>query len=214
MRVPYRYAAPWLGYWTYLADRSMQRWRCMAEEVEERRYGSDKLISDVLQFWGDAALGWCAAVRGSGVGNTVPLVFFHLHPRQEADCKEIDFFAPSCPQGEPEVAYLVPIVGGDKDEISDGNVRLCVVPRRHALVIHLEDLWQEPQPDLTKGVYKGLIHVGEEPVAHLIVKVADKRSARLSDAAVLAGLDELAKAAAATVAQKAKRKVKAKRARR
>ena len=24
---------------------------------------------------------------------------------------------------------------------------------------------------LTKGVYKGMIHIGEEPIAHLIVKV-------------------------------------------
>ena len=210
MRVPYRYAAPWVGYWTFLAERSMQRWRCMAEEVEDRRYGSDKVISDILQFWGDATIGWCAALRGSGTGSTVPLVFFSLHPQQQADGKEIDFFAPSCPQGDPEVAYLVPIHGGSASEINESKVRLCVVPRRHALVIHLEGLWKQGQPDLTPGVYKGLIHIGEEPVAHLVIRVADRKSLRASDEDLLAGLEELARAAVAASAPKVKRKAKAK----
>jgi hypothetical protein len=191
----------------------MHRWRRMADEVEGRSYGSDKLISDVLQFWGDATIGWCAAVRGSGVGGGVPLVFFLVHPQQEGDSKEIDFFAPSCPQGTPEAAYLVPILDGNPAEINASNVRACLAPSRHALVIHLEKLW-DGKTDLTKGVYKGLIHVGEEIVAHLIVRVADKKSFHLFDADVLHGLDDIVRASTAKTEAKpmttAKAKAKAK----
>ena len=100
MRTPYRYAAPWFGYWSYLSDRSMSRWQRMSDEVDCREYGSDKLLCDVLQFWSEATNGWFAAVRTGS--SDLPCVLFVLGPHSESACKEIDFFAPACPSGDPE----------------------------------------------------------------------------------------------------------------
>lgn len=171
MRVPYRYAAPWFGYWSYMSERCTTRWRRMSDEVEARTYGSDKAISDTLQFWSDATIGWCAALRG-GVAADLPRVFFLLEPTAQSASKEIDFFAPGHPHGTPEVAYLRPVLGGDSKQIDETKCTVCPVPRRHGLVIHLDGLRQKDDPPLTAGVYQGLIHIGDEPVALLDVKVA------------------------------------------
>ncbi|HSQ00170.1 MAG TPA: hypothetical protein VL049_23350 [Candidatus Dormibacteraeota bacterium] len=145
----------------------------MSDEVEDRQYGSDKLLCDVLQFWSEATNGWFAAMRGGGTD--LPRIFFLLGPHTESDCREIDFFAPSCPQGPPEVAYLRPIVDGDSSQINEDKCVVCLSPRRNALVVHLDNLWRKGKPPLKKGFYQGMIHMGDEPIALLFVKVGEDR---------------------------------------
>lgn len=195
MRVPYRYAAPWFGYWSYLSERSMGRWKRMSEEVDARQYGTDKMLCDVLQFWNEASNGWFAVMR-SGCGE-LPRIFFLLEPDTESACREIDFFAPACPQADPEVAYLRPI-SGDPEQINETKCCVHLSPSRHSLVVHLENL----EGPLSKGVYEGMIHVGDEPVAALLIKVAAASQPEALAQAVVAA------AAAAKPAKKPKTKKK------
>lgn len=170
MRIPNRFVAPWFGYLTHLSDRSMERWHRMADEVDERTYGYDKLLSDVLQCWSDVTTGWMAAYQGGGSGGAkMPVVFFLLNPDTEADCEELSVFPPSLPHGEPAVAGVVPIVDGDKAQINDDNFDVCIYKRPPVLRVHVR-LPKKDHP-LKAGVYQGLIHIGKEPVATLMVKV-------------------------------------------
>jgi hypothetical protein len=168
MRIPYRYASPWFGYWTFLSDRSMECWNRMADEVDNRTYGSDKLVNDVLQFWSDATTGWCAALSGRGAD--LPRIFFLLAPDDEAVSKDLPVFPPSLPHGDPDVAYLVPVVDGDKDQINADKCTVCLYKQPPVLRVHLR-LRGNCDPELTPGVYQGLIHIGDEPVAILVVRV-------------------------------------------
>lgn len=190
MRVPYRYAAPWFGYWSYLSERSMGRWKRMSEEVDARQYGTDKMLCDVLQFWSEASNGWCAVMR-SGSGE-LPRFFFLLGPNTESACREIDFFAPACPQADPEVAYLRPISGGDPKQVNEDTCCVYLSEPRHALVVHLDGL--QKNGALKPGVYEGMIHIGDEPVASLVIKVAAKpQPGALMDAAEAAAKSTAAK---------------------
>jgi hypothetical protein len=173
MRLSNPFFAPWLGYWAFLANRSSERWDTVVDEIEERTYGTDKMLSDTLGFWTDAAYGWCAAARG--MVEALPTLMFVLNPTDTASGKKcVDIFLPSLPHAEPEVAYLRMVRDFDpanKDKVLDEcNVVPCVRKRRQ-LEVELKNLAVPQKEKLKPAVYAGLIHMGESPLAQIVVRV-------------------------------------------
>lgn len=164
MRIRFRDVAPWIGYWGFLSDRSMERWDRMSDELEARSYGTDKLLSDVLEFWSDASCGWFAALR---TGSDLPRVLFVLKPDAEAASKDLRLFPPSLPHGNAELTHLLPLNPAGPKQIEAGHCRLALNSHRRLLDIRLEGLPRGKAP----GVYHGIIHIAEDPIALLFIKV-------------------------------------------
>jgi len=164
MRTPFGDVTPWLGFWGFLSERSMSRWDRMSDELETRTYGTDKLLCDVLEFWSDASCGWMAALRQN---SDLPRVLFVLKTDTEAASKPLRLFLPSLPHGNPALTHLLPLEAGGPTQIEVGHCKLALDSKKRLLNIRLEGLPKAKTP----GVYHGMIHIAEEPVALLFIKV-------------------------------------------
>lgn len=171
-------AQSYFGYLTYLNERTMKRWDHAAAEIDERKYGSDKLLSDVLGFWGDAMEGWGALASGQGL----PRVVFRLGVLTESDCKEIRVFGPAKPAGDPEVLFLRHLSGDADPRITMDRCLPCFTGNGRRLRIQLQGLLEppdgqrEPNEDdpLKEGVFEGLIQVGDTPLALIYIQISKK----------------------------------------
>lgn len=167
MRVPRDYVSQWFGFWSSVADRSFTSWQRASEEIEERTYGVDELLSDVIDLWSYGAIaGWAAMWGGD---RRLPTLFFSLakDDRSATDSilkQVLPVFKPSLPAVEPTVAFLRRIDRG-KEEIAIENCYAKL--EENELVVRLQGLPDELEP----AVYEGLVHVGNVPLAHLYIHV-------------------------------------------
>jgi len=169
MSYPQAFTQQWLGYLSFLSDRSMATWNQALQDIQDRKYDPGKAMSDMLGLWNDAAVGWFAAWRGAD--QMVPTLFFDLAGDDESATACVPIFAPSLPNESPHVAFLKPIVGGNPAEINDTKCTLTLSTDERELALSLDGLRTQADPPLTQGVYQGLVHMGEVPIALIYIRV-------------------------------------------
>lgn len=156
-----------LGFWSFLYDRSMTRWRAAQQELDKRTYGVEDVISDTFGFWSEATNAWLAALTTAQRG--VPIVYLHIEPKDQAAHTTVDVFTPALPKAQATLAFFNAEQGGD-DRVRDA-CRVEIVPSQQQLVIRFDGLRKENDPPLKESAYHGLVHCDDVPLAVLYVRV-------------------------------------------
>lgn len=187
MEVPRNWVSEWAGYWSAISERTLEQWRKVSDEVNERRYGPTQWMSDSIEFWNAAAVGWWSMFPDPT--QLVPTLFIDLEGGDAGPAtvtRTVPIYRLRIPSGPPEWAYLRPIEGGDPHEINPSKTRLSWSVFGNELVVELfgpkaKDTahkaaregvtgYTKPVP-LTPGVYQGLIYVSAVPLATVIIRV-------------------------------------------
>jgi len=166
MRIEQDYLQQWISYWAYLSNDALERWFTTTKKMQSGKYSVTELIGDAMGYYGDAALAWYALLKGPDP--TIPTVLFDLRPHDNTANKTVPIFGPALPEGKPQVAFLEPLVGGGHP--ANITARNCLVSRKgYHLEITLQDLLTPT--GMSSGVYHGLVHIADRPVARLYIVV-------------------------------------------
>lgn len=173
MSIADRFVNQTLGYWTYLYDRGMSRWRNASREMDARTYGTEDIISDVLGYWSEIANGWMAAASSL---QGPPVVYLHIDPADQAATKEVDVFMAAVPKGEPTLAFFNKQAGADpraggEERVSAERCKLHFDHQRQCLRIDFDQVGKQGLGPLPEGTYHGLVHCDDVPLAVLYVRV-------------------------------------------
>jgi hypothetical protein len=154
-------------YWGNVGRNSVARLEAASAEIQDRKYGSEKLMSDVLGAWMDGVEGWWSALLSS-VSPTVPTVFFRLtEGLTKAKNASVPISVPGAAQ--PGWTDLVRLGGTQDQRIPRENVNVAINQARNALEVSLVGLGQvHPQ----EGNYQGMAYIEERPLATIQVLVS------------------------------------------
>jgi hypothetical protein len=187
MEIPRTLVSEWYGYWTSVAERSLEQWRTISDEVARREYGPQQYMSDMIEFWNTTAVGWWAMVPDAS--QLVPTLFINLEGGDAGPAtvtRTIPAHRLGIPMGPPRWAFLRPVVGGNPAEINEARCKVRWSESGNQLVVELfgpkaketADAalelgvagYTKPVP-LTPGVYQGLVYVRSAPLAVLYIRV-------------------------------------------
>ena len=188
MEVPRTWVSEWFGYWSAISERSLEQWRKISDDVNERRYGPSELLSDSIEFWNAATVGWWS--MWPDPQQLLPTLFINLEGGDAGPAtitRTVPIHRTRVPKGHPAWAYLRPIEGGDPLEINASRCKLRWSDVGNELVVEVfgakaketaekalkEGIraYTKPVP-LTPGVYQGLVYVKAVPLATVIIRVA------------------------------------------
>jgi hypothetical protein len=160
----------WISYYNQFAESALERFQEIGEELENRTYKPEQLLSDVLGFWWQGATSWWDVMQQTA-GGPVPIVFIKMRPDEES--ASTDFPAPRRGSGQPTMTPLGKIsepsrapARGAKTKKPDVEVqwldkRSCV-----AVTVHgLDGTILEP------GLYQASVHYDEKLLAIVQVLV-------------------------------------------
>ena len=173
-RRPDNYLTDMFAYYSELGEVAMRRWRKATREIGKRRYTPTKLISDVLASWID---GTRSVWEAWGATGGLRHILFVIDQRTEADRKKVvPMYVPG--SVEPELTELIATLDSSNlpcDKVLRAGEDVCVKTNgpRDCLTVALVGLSELPaKGKLASGVYEGLVHVEEKPLAvvHIVVE--------------------------------------------
>lgn len=187
MQVPPTWVSEWFGYWSSISEKSLEQWRTINDEVSRREFGPAQLMSESIEFWNTAFVGWWSMFPDPT--QLLPTLFINLDGGDAGPAtvtRTVPIYRLRVPTGSPKWAYLRPIEHGNRDEINVQTCRLRWSAYGNELVVELfgphaektaeaaiergVEGFTKPVP-LTPGVYQGLVYVGAVPLATVIIRV-------------------------------------------
>lgn len=194
MSLAREYTQEWLGFWTYVAVRAQNAMFRAVHEIEERRYSSSDVISDVVSFWTDVAVASATAMRGES--HKPPTVVFTVSADDDiGGSKTLPIHSQSLPYESPRVIWLGPTASDAGEsppagqELASGNLEAWLYGDRRELVLKLIGFTEEQRtaacgatpatirpaqrnrPLLRPATYRAVVHVGHVPVAEVLIVV-------------------------------------------
>src|SRR5262245_17971339 len=165
------YLAAIIDYWGSVGENAAVRMQTAGREMLERRYTPGTLLSDLVGLWSDSLEGWWTALVASGTA-PVPTVLFtvKLGPiTTEAKARSVPVVAPG--DGQPACTDIVRVGGPSTAMIPADSVKVALDQTRSELEVRLCGLREIA---LEPGLYQGLVHVEERPLAaiHVLVSLA------------------------------------------
>ena len=166
------YLEDWLGYWAYLSERAMNTWYKTARRIQSRDYRPEDLVADTLDFWTNTAMASWEVWRGAD--KRPPLVFFHVdshHTCTGSKCVRV--FSQRMPFKEPSIAWLGPVggVSGPGALIGPDTLRAQLSEDGTELELKLVGIKTAIDESLAPATYRALVHMGEVPVAEVLIVV-------------------------------------------
>ena len=169
------------SYYSNLGFNATAAMRATQEDLRTDSFSLSKTTGRALSLWMDAAEGWWSALLVSASA-PVPTLFLHIvgdQTRTEPACVLV-------PRGgQLQLTALERLGGGDpipKDYISvqPTSDRNSVELR----LTNLEELRKLHRGRIPSGLYQGLVHVGQAPIAIIMVHVDDPAPAKSGSAKV------------------------------
>jgi hypothetical protein len=148
-----------ISYYSNLAQQSLGAMRETQEELRTGQFEISKTVARGTSLWLDALEGWWSALLVTA-SQPVPMVFFQLGANTSTDTQVIPVHVPAMPQ----FTGLHPVQGSGTPPV----VQLDRSSKGNALEFKLKGLYdQQPTP----GLYMGLVHLGNQPLVTVMVKV-------------------------------------------
>jgi hypothetical protein len=161
------YLTAMIDYWGNVGKGALRRLAVASEDVRNRTYGTERLVSDVVGLWMDGVDGWWGALRGP-VAPSAPTVLFKVNE----DATQVKKASPpiNVPGiGQPVWTDIQRIGGAPDEAIPRDHVDVTVSAARDGLTITLKDL---RRLRLRAGQYHGLVYIDEIPLVTIHVLVS------------------------------------------
>jgi hypothetical protein len=161
-----------IDYWLSLSRSTAARLRAAREDILAERYGSARLIADVVGFWTDSVEGWWQSFLRS-TDPPVPVVPFTVSIGPvPTEAKAGSVRVSTVLDGQPEWTDVVRL-GRPLAAIPRAHVRVALNESRDELQVSLRGL---RELDLLEGRYGGLVYLAERPLAVVSVVVSRRTS--------------------------------------
>lgn len=155
-----------LDHYQNMMQGGFARWRLAIDEIRDRTYGVDQLVSDSLYFWVEGWLGFWGALKGDAGGTVVLL----LPPAGASDAETTVEVSGVPATGDPVATDLVAPLQGKM--IPAANV-VVDFPQadRSQLRVQLQDLTSLPDPPAFNDRYSGYVTIEGKRIARIEVVV-------------------------------------------
>jgi hypothetical protein len=180
------YVQDWMGCWSFLSERAIDRWAAAVKDSRERRYGTREWLSDVVTFWDDAASAAYTAMRGSN--HRPALVVFNIPRTIEGGAsRTVPVFRPSVPARDPRVIFRAEPIERPRHAVAGLPIHARSVDARWVgddggIEIFLKGLRSGTDSFLEVAAYEAFVHVGDAPIAHVLINVIDEQAATVAHA--------------------------------
>jgi hypothetical protein len=156
------------SYYSNLAFGALRAMRTTQEDIRTGNFSVSKAVGSAASIWLDASEGWWNAVLVTA-SEPLPTVFLRVGPLGGTDTQEVRVLVPE----DPEFTGLVRI--GDGRTIPNSLVSIRPLKDRDGLEVKLTGLSElRDKGALPPGVYQGLVHMGQKPLAIIMVRVDPK----------------------------------------
>jgi hypothetical protein len=157
----------------YYGNLSRQALGAMYQTREELRTGKfrvNKVIGRSLSFWMDAADGWWSAFLVSASA-PLPTLFLDVQPDDTTTPDSVHVLVPG--GVEPQLTVVGQIGGTFK--IPKDFIDFEATSNRDAIEVRLKNVkgLRALKPPPPAGLYGGIIHVKEKPLAFLIIQISE-----------------------------------------
>ena len=175
------YVQDWLGCWSFVSERAIDRWAAAMKDVRRRRYGPREWFSDVVTFWDDATTATYTALLGCN--DRPALVVFTIPRTTEGGVSHIvPVFRPSVPARDPRVIFRTEPIERPKHPvrglpIHKHSVDACWLDDGSGIEVFLKGLRTGTDELLEVCAYEAFVNVGDVPIAHVLINVIDEQAA-------------------------------------
>lgn len=175
------YVQDWLGCWSFLSERAIDRWASAVRDSRERRYGTREWFSDVVTFWDDAASAAYTALRGSSARPAL-VVFTIPRTIEGGVSRTVTVFRPSLPARDPRVIFRENPIERPRHRVPGLAIESRSVDARWVadgtgIEVFLKGLRSGTDSPLEVATYEAFVHVGDAPIAHVLINVIDEQAA-------------------------------------
>jgi hypothetical protein len=151
------------SYYSNLAFGALEAMRTTQEDLRTNTFQLSKTLGNVVSLYLDATEGWWNALLVTASA-PLPTGFLRIGPLGGTDTCEIRVLVPQ----EPEFTGLVRIGGGELIE----GITINRLKNGDGLEVKLKGLDRERAAGRLKpGLYQGLVHIGDKPLAVLMLRV-------------------------------------------
>ena len=159
------------SYYSTLAFNSLATMRRMQEDLRTNNFTVGKAVGAAVQLCLDASDGWWNALLVTA-SPPVPTVLLRTGPEGGCDAQTVDVSVPG--NRDPECTELGRI--GGTERIGLDYIVIETATQRNAINIKLrklKELSQKLRKPLAPGLYQGLVHIDERPLAIVLLRVDD-----------------------------------------
>jgi len=162
-----------ISFYSRLAFQAVGDMRSMQEELRTGNFHVDKAIGRTLSLWLDAGEGWLSALLVTA-SEPLPTAFLRIGSSSRTDTQFVRALVPD----EAALDFTGLFQIGGTHYVPVRNLTIRRSSRGDGLEVKFKALKDvRPSP----GLYQGLVHVGDKPVALIMAqfeKVEDDSSAR------------------------------------
>jgi hypothetical protein len=148
-----------ISYYSNVAQQSMAAMRETQEELRTGQFEISRTVARGASLWLDALEGWWSALLVTASQPT-PTVFFHVGENTTTDTQEVPAHVPA----DPEFTGLVPVQGSGTPPGMTVNRKT----HQNALEFKLRGI---DRTKMSPGLFIGLVHLGNQPLVTVMVKV-------------------------------------------
>jgi len=155
---------------SYYGNLSRQALSAMYQTREELRTGAfdwNKTLGRTISVWMDAADGWWSAFLVSA-NAPLPTIFLDVHADDSTAVRSVNVAVPE--GADPEVTFIGQ--PGGTGQIPKEGIEVTATTRRDALEVKLKNLKAlRTAGTVSAGLYGGIIHVKDKPLAFLMIRM-------------------------------------------
>jgi hypothetical protein len=149
------------SYYSNVAVGALSVMRSTQEDLRTGQFGLSKVVGNTLSFWLDATEGWWGALLVTASA-PLPTMLMILND----DSTHTQVARVLVPGGAQPECTPLGLIGGARTLVASVSVR--AFEDGDGVEVKLKDVRSNPP-----GLYQGLVHVGERPLAIVLVRVEE-----------------------------------------